>query len=102
MVDIFDNQVKASSEKENMLYELVLKSGYKLTEDIKKENNYYSIANGETVIALDLVNEHIINEILRLKPKNVIMLDKLFNGNDQLKTNSALQMKDANIEFRTV
>ena len=29
-------------------------------------------------------------------------LDRLFNNNDQLKTNTALQMKDAGIEFKMV
>ncbi len=102
MIDIFDDQVKPNSEKENMLYELILKSGYKLTEDIIQENNYYSVANSETVIALESIDAKIIESILKQKPKNVIALDKLFEGNDQLKTNTALQMKDANIEFRTV
>jgi len=33
---------------------------------------------------------------------NVTTLDRLFNDNDQLKTNTALQMKDAGIEFKVV
>ena len=49
-----------------------------------------------------MIDQTIVDEILKLQPKNVIALDKLFAGNDQLKTNTALQMKDANIEFRTV
>jgi len=36
------------------------------------------------------------------KPNKVIALDKLFKGNDQLKTNTVLQMKDAGIEFKTI
>jgi len=32
----------------------------------------------------------------------VIALDRLFEGNDQLKTNTMLQMKDAGVEFRTI
>jgi adenine-specific DNA-methyltransferase len=36
------------------------------------------------------------------KPKKVITLDDLFAGNDQLKTNTVLQMKDAGIDFKTV
>ena len=31
-----------------------------------------------------------------------ITLDKLFKNNDQLKTNTLLQMKDAGIEFKVV
>ena len=29
-------------------------------------------------------------------------LDRLFKGNDQLKTNTSLQMRDAEIEFKTI
>lgn len=35
-------------------------------------------------------------------PKKVITLDKLFTGNDQRKTNAVLQMKDAEIDFKTI
>ena len=34
--------------------------------------------------------------------QKVIALDNLFEGNDQLKTNTALQMMDAGVEFRTI
>jgi adenine-specific DNA-methyltransferase len=34
--------------------------------------------------------------------EKVIALDRLFAGNDELKTNTALQMKDAEVEFRVV
>jgi len=36
------------------------------------------------------------------KPKKVITLDILFANNDQLKTNTVLQMKDAGIDFKTI
>jgi adenine-specific DNA-methyltransferase len=113
MMNIFDDQVKPNAEKENMLYELLLKSGYQLTVETKelvphlrdassKKGGYYSINNNETIILLEEINQAMVDEILKLQPKNVIALDKLFVGNDQLKTNTVLQMKDANIEFRTV
>lgn len=44
----------------------------------------------------------IIKQIIAHKPIKVIALDKLFKGNDQLKTNTVLQMRDAGIEFKTV
>ena len=36
------------------------------------------------------------------KPAKVVTLDRLFEGNDPLKKNTALQMKDAGVEFVTV
>ena len=40
--------------------------------------------------------------VLKEQPQKVIALDRLFTGNDQLKTNTALQMRDAGIEFKTI
>jgi adenine-specific DNA-methyltransferase len=106
MLNIFDDQVKPNAENENMVYELILKSGYQLDVEAaympSKDFGFYSINNNETIILLEAVNQTIVEEILKLNPKNVIALDKLFAGNDQLKTNTVLQMKDTNIEFRTV
>lgn len=51
---------------------------------------------------LEKANQEIIDEILQLHPEKVIALDKLFQDNDQLKTNTVLQMKDAGIEFKTI
>jgi len=36
------------------------------------------------------------------KPEKLITLNKLFPSNDQFKTNTSLQMKDAGIEMRVV
>ncbi len=48
------------------------------------------------------MNPSIITEIITANPKKIITLDNLFTGNDQLKTNTVLQMKDAGIEFKTI
>ncbi len=98
----FVNPVKEGSIEENMLYELLLKSGIDLDCRIENKNNYYLINENELVIALSKINEEIIKNIIETKPLKVITLDKLFKGNDQLKTNTTLQMKDAGIEFKVV
>ncbi len=54
------------------------------------------------IVALSKITEGAIKEIIKLKPKRCICLDSLFAGNDQLKTNTVLQMKDAGIEFKTI
>ncbi len=36
------------------------------------------------------------------EPQKVITLDSLFTGNDQLKTNTVLQMRDAGVDFKTI
>ncbi len=112
-LDAFTNPVRKGSEKENMLYELILKAGYLLTDKVAlrhfdklsaqgDKGNYYSVNDGELIIALDEMNQELIDAIIATKPKKVIMLDKLFTGNDQLKTNAVLQMRDAEIDFKTI
>jgi hypothetical protein len=36
------------------------------------------------------------------RPQKVIIFDKPFKNNDQLKTNTALQMEGAKIEFKVI
>ncbi len=98
----FVNPVKEGSIEENMLYELLLKSGIYLNCKIERKNNYFQINDNELIIALLEINEEIVKNIIEAKPQKVITLDKLFEENDQLKTNTTLQMKDAGIEFKVV
>ena len=46
--------------------------------------------------------KYLVKNIIVAKHLKVITFDKLFAGNDQLKTNTILQMKDAGIEFKVV
>lgn len=101
-LELFTDPVREGSEKENMLYELILKAGYLLTDEIKAKDSYYSVNEGELIIALEEMNQKLIETIISAKPKKVITLDQLFSGNDQLKTNAVLQMKDAEIDFKTI
>jgi adenine-specific DNA-methyltransferase len=101
-LDAFTNPVREGSEKDNMLYELMLKAGYLLTEKIEKIENFYSIKNGELLIAIESINQAAVDKMIALQPQKVISLDILFKNNDQLKTNTVLQMKDAGIDFKTI
>lgn len=101
-LDAFTNPVKEESKTDNMLYELILKAGYLLTDKVEAKGNYYLVNDGELIIALEEMNQKLIAQIISAKPKKVIMLDKLFTGNDQLKTNTVLQMRDAEIDFKTI
>ena len=91
-----------NAKTEDVLYELLLKSGIPLTAKIEKKIGIFVINNNEIALLLEKMNEKLIKEVIELKPRKVITLDRLFNNNDQLKTNTALQMKDAEIEFKVV
>lgn len=103
-LDAFINPVKAGSEKDNMFYELLLKAGYQLTDKMEKRHLFYSVKDNELIIALEVMNPDVVKVIIDSlpKPKKVITLDILFADNDQLKTNTVLQMKDAGIDFKTI
>ena len=90
------------AKTENVLYELLLKSGNPLTSKIIRGNGFFLVNDDELTLILEKINEKIIKNVITIKPKKVITLDRLFNNNDQLKTNTALQMKDAEIDFRVV
>ncbi len=96
------DSIKKDASEEYMLYELLIKSGRDLNSKIENTDNYYRINDGEMVIAISKIDEKIVDSILEAKPQIFITLDKLFKNNDQLKTNTLLQMKDAGIEFKVV
>jgi len=104
-LDAFANPVKEQSNTQNMLYELILKAGYLLTDKIeirKIDDAEFAIVKDELIVVLEKVNEKIIEKIIAQKPLKVLCLDNLFAGNDKLKTNTVLQMRDADIEFKTI
>jgi len=101
-LDVFTNPLSEGSLEKNMLYELIVKAGYQLTDKVAAKNKYYIVNDGELIIALEEMSQSIVNEIIAAKPKKVITLDNLFTGNDQLKTNTVLQMRDAGVEFKTI
>jgi adenine-specific DNA-methyltransferase len=94
--------VDENAKIENILYELLLKSGVPLTARIEEKDGYYRVNNGEIILILKRIDEGIIKSVISEKPKKLITLDRLFKNNDQLKTNTALQLKDAEIDFRVV
>jgi adenine-specific DNA-methyltransferase len=106
-IKLFIDPIAQNATIENMVYEFLLKSGKDLNSKISLPNpnigeDFYNINEGELILILETVNPEIIEKIIAEKPIKVIALDKLFKGNDQLKTNAVLQMKEAGIEFKTV
>lgn len=98
----FINPVAENATIDNMMYELLLKNGKSLNSTIEHSNNIYNINSSELVLLLESVDQETIDHVLTLHPQKVIALDNLFSGNDQLKTNTALQLRDAGIEFKTI
>ena len=72
-----------------------------LTTKVENRGNFYHV-NNELAIALTKMDLEVATEIINAHPQKVIALDRLFANNDELKTNTALQMRDAGVEFRTI
>lgn len=98
----FLNPVAENATTDNMVYELLLKSGKSLNSTIEHHNGFYAINDKELILMLESATQETVDTILAEHPQKVIALDNLFKGNDQLKTNTALQMRDAGVEFRTI
>lgn len=96
------NPVDEKAPNENILYELLLKTGILLTSAIQKEKDYYILKNERLAVMLTKIDSEIVQEVIDEGVIKVITIDSLFNNNDQLKTNIALQMKDAGIDFVVV
>ncbi len=86
----------------NMVYELLLKSGKDLNSRIEHKAGYYTVNDGELILMLESATQETVDAVLAAHPHKVIALDNLFEGNDQLKTNTVLQMRDGGIEFKSL
>ena len=98
----FIDPVAENATVGNMVYELLLKSGKDLNSTIENNGDYYVVNDGELILLLESATQEMVDAVLVASPKKVIALDRLFEGNDQLKTNTVLQMKDAGITFITI
>ena len=98
----FLDPVTENATIDNMVYKLLLKSGKDLNSTIEHKKDYYAINGKDLILMLEVATQEVIDSILAEHPNKVIALDRLFEGNDQLKTNTVLQMRDAGIEFKTI
>ncbi|MCI7338238.1 MAG: site-specific DNA-methyltransferase [Bacteroidales bacterium] len=98
----FLNPVAENATTDNLVYELLLKNGKNLNSTIRHEQGCYNINSGELILLLESANQATLDYALSQHPQKVIALDSLFEGNDQLKTNTALQFRAAGINFKTI
>lgn len=115
-MEVFTDPVHAKESEQrswNMVWELLIKFGYELTTPVERVEfegvPVYKVAGGELLLFLDAVSQDALTTALDWfnrrapnTPKRALALDRLFTGNDQLKTNTVLQMKDAGVDWRTV
>ena len=86
-------QIKKTANSEEVLYEILLKDGFELTTEVKTtklgNKEVFSVENNLLLICLDeKLDLNLFKEMKKLNPHVVIVLDKGFKDNDQLKTNA--------------
>ena len=105
-MEMFVNAVQDNAAPENMLYELMLRLGCKLTSPVEHKNGVYWVTDEDTgkriALLLEAADQTLIDDVIAAAPAKVVALDKWFDGNDALKSNTVLQMKDTGIVFECV
>lgn len=106
LLEDFQDVVKENVSQKDLAYELMLRLGFELTDEIEFQDSIVWLNNAEqtrkTALLLDKVNQDVLDQVLEKSPKKVFALDKVFGGNDSLKTNMAFQLQNANIDFETL
>ena len=102
------DHVRQGRSEDDLLYELLLKSGFPLTTPVEKLSlagkTVFSIGGGVFLICLEReLNSEVIKAMAEMKPSRVVCIDDGFRGNDQLKTNAVLTFKAKGVaKFQTV
>jgi adenine-specific DNA-methyltransferase len=108
-LDVFADHITPEAERESILYELILKSGYPLSTEITQKeidgHTLFSIDDEALLIYLDEgLTFEILEKMAEMEPNRIVCLDKSFTGEeaDALKTNAVQLFKANDITFRTV
>jgi len=84
-----------NAKAEDVLYELLIKSGIQLTAKIKEKNGYVLVNDNEIALMLERADDKIIKQIIAAKPAKVFTLDRLcLKTTTSSKLTPLLQMKD--------
>ncbi len=107
-LELHVDHVLPDRSQEDILTELLLKSGFALSTKIEAiqlaGKQVFSVEEGTMLVCLDgKLTPEVIKAMADMKPSRVICLDDGFQGNDQLKTNAVQTMKARGVlSFRTV
>lgn len=106
-LELHIDHIREGRTSEDILYEILLKSGFPLTTSVEKSElesmSVYSVAGGGMLICLEKeLTLDVIRAMAEHKPQRIVCLDMGFAGNDQLKANAVQIFKTKDIVFRTV
>ncbi|STY81228.1 site-specific DNA-methyltransferase [Moraxella catarrhalis] len=102
-LEMYIDPLKDNVNEMDIVYELLLKMGLKLTADIKFDNGVYWLTceNKSYAIVLNSLSQDEFHAIIVKKPAKTVVLDKAFLD-DSEKSNIILQFKDAGLNFESI
>ena len=107
-LDLHVDHVREGRSNEDLLYEILLKSGFPLTTPVDAVpmagKTVYAVAGGALFICLEReLTLEVIRTMAGSGPERVVCLDEGFAGNDQLKANAVQIFKTKGVtSFKTV
>ena len=107
-LELHIDHIRDSRTAEDILYEILLKSGFHLTTPVEQltlsGKTVYSAADGALFICLERqLTLDLIRVMAEHRPERVVCLDNGFAGNDQLKANALQIFKTKGVtSFKTV
>ena len=105
-LELHSSHISEEAEQEALLYELLLKAGFSLTESIEQKTlgnqTVFSAVEGALLICLEnTIEPETIEKMVEAKPAEIIVKDSAFAGNDQLKVNAVQTVKAYNRNSET-
>jgi adenine-specific DNA-methyltransferase len=107
-IELHVNHIRDGRTADDMLYEILLKSGFTLTTSVEslmlEGKVVHTVASGVLLICLErALNLVLIRAMAEMNPERVVCLDEGFAGNDQLKANAVQIFKTKGVtSFKTV
>jgi len=107
-LDLHVDHIREGRTADDLLYELLLKSGFPLTAPLEvlqlAGKQVHSVAGGVFFVYLEReLTLELIRAMAEKKPERVVCLDEGFAGNDQLKANAVQIFKTKGVtSFKTV
>lgn len=107
-LDLHVDHILEGRTGDDLLYEILLKSGYPLTTSVEMlqlaDKQVHSVSGGLLFVCLEReLTLELIRAMANKKPERVVCLDEGFVGNDQLKANAVQIFKTKGVtSFKTV
>ncbi len=105
-LELHVNNTDLKSKEVDILYEILIKSGFELSERVEEikidGKKVYSVSDGQLLICLDkTLDKDFVRSLAEKKPKQFICLNSSFKEDADL-TNTAKILENNQIEFRTI